>query len=106
MNNDKVISASSDINKAVQASESNSGYWKSFWNAVIEDFIVLLPWKPRILDLGCGFGYQSNLMSSMGANVVGIDINDDFLQKAKDLSSECQFYQKWQNTWIWGILHV
>jgi trans-aconitate methyltransferase len=37
----------------------------------------------RILDLGCGTGYLSNLITESGASVTGIDNSPDMINKAK-----------------------
>ena len=51
-----------------------------------EDLINLLqPVKgERILDLGCGTGYLSNLIAASGAIVTGIDSSADMISKAKE----------------------
>lgn len=36
----------------------------------------------RILDLACGYGRHSNILSEIGCNVVGIDNNNDFINIA------------------------
>ena len=38
---------------------------------------------PRILDLGCGAGYDSKILSRMGARVVGLDISQKLVKIAK-----------------------
>ena len=35
---------------------------------------------PKILDLGCGAGYDSKILSKLGANVSGIDISEKLIQ--------------------------
>jgi len=37
----------------------------------------------KILDLGCGIGYYSNLMSNTGAQIIGVDPNKKFIEIAK-----------------------
>lgn len=37
----------------------------------------------RILDLGCGDGYYSRLMAEAGADVVGVDFSQEFIDLAK-----------------------
>jgi ubiquinone/menaquinone biosynthesis C-methylase UbiE len=41
-----------------------------------------VPVQERVLDVGCGTGFQSFLYASVGAEVVGIDIAGDLVQKA------------------------
>lgn len=39
-----------------------------------------------ILDLACGSGFFSNILSEMGASVVGVDLGNDLIKTAKDNS--------------------
>jgi len=50
-----------------------------------EDLVHLLNPKPgeRILDLGCGTGYLTNIIAESGAKVIGIDNSADMIAKAK-----------------------
>jgi trans-aconitate methyltransferase len=58
-----------------------------------EDLVDLL--KPhageRILDLGCGTGYLTNVIASSGASVVGIDNSIEMITKAKEEYSQLDF---------------
>jgi ubiquinone/menaquinone biosynthesis C-methylase UbiE len=47
--------------------------------------VELLEMKPpaKVLDLGCGVGFSTNLLRKMGFEVVGIDINPLMIEKAK-----------------------
>lgn len=38
----------------------------------------------KILDLGCGVGYYSKILLDNGAEVIGIDPNEDYIEKAKN----------------------
>ena len=38
---------------------------------------------PKFLDLGCGAGYDSKIMSKLGARVTGIDISEKLIDIAK-----------------------
>lgn len=78
--------------EVLRSLERNDGYYKTLWNAVIDDFLPMLPDNPRILDLGCGPGGQSRIMTSKGADVVGIDIDEGMLTIARELSPEGSFY--------------
>lgn len=42
----------------------------------------------RVLDYGSGYGYQSVAMAKLGANVVGIDLVEDWLQMARQHALE------------------
>lgn len=46
--------------------------------------------QPRILDIGCGCGMQSILMSILGAEVVAVDINPEAINVCKQ---RCEFYE-------------
>ena len=37
----------------------------------------------KVLDLGCGVGFSTNLLREMGFEVIGIDINPLMIEKAK-----------------------
>jgi SAM-dependent methyltransferase len=41
----------------------------------------------RILDVGCGPGFYSNFLASLGANVIGIDPNPEYIKIANTNSS-------------------
>lgn len=47
---------------------------------------------PKILDLGCGAGYDSKILKNLGAKVVGIDISDKLIEIAKKEVPECKFF--------------
>jgi 2-polyprenyl-3-methyl-5-hydroxy-6-metoxy-1,4-benzoquinol methylase len=46
---------------------------------------------PRILDAGCGAGYESMRLASLGAEVVGIDISDESVKIARAKNPDCRF---------------
>lgn len=47
--------------------------------------VELLEMKPpaKVLDLGCGAGFSTNLLREVGFEVIGIDINPLMIEKAK-----------------------
>ena len=47
---------------------------------------------PKILDLGCGAGYDAKILAKMGSRVVGIDFSDKLINIAKDQVSTCKFF--------------
>ena len=49
--------------------------------------LKLLP-SDRILDFGCGVGWLSRFLYSMGCEVVGVDVSNVAITKAKELSAE------------------
>lgn len=50
-----------------------------------EDLVDILAPQPgeNILDLGCGTGYLTHLISESGANVIGIDNSKEMIEKAQ-----------------------
>ncbi len=58
----------------------------------LQEFIGLFPKAPRILDYGCGTGHESMRLSSLGAQVVGIDFSEKCIQTAKLRTPQCAFY--------------
>ncbi len=57
----------------------------------IREFLSLMPSKPRILDLGCGPGYESMRLNQEGAEVLGIDFSDENIRIAKERCKSCRF---------------
>jgi SAM-dependent methyltransferase len=57
----------------------------------IKEFLSLMPSKPRILDLGCGSGYESMRLSNEGAEVLGIDFSEENIRIARERCENCQF---------------
>lgn len=52
-----------------------------------------MPKQPKVLDLGCGAGYESRRLHNLGASVVGIDISEKSLSIAKERNPEIKFYK-------------
>lgn len=46
---------------------------------------------PRILDIGCGAGYDAKILNRLGAKVLGIDISDKLIEIAKKKVATCRF---------------
>ncbi len=57
----------------------------------IREFLSLMPSKPRILDLGCGPGYESMRLNQEGAEVLGIDFSEENIRIAKERCKSCRF---------------
>ena len=57
----------------------------------IEEFVSLLPENPKVLDLGCGPGYESMRLMKAGAQVVGVDFSEESIRIAKERCPEAQF---------------
>ena len=47
---------------------------------------------PKLLDLGCGAGYDAKILAKMGSRVVGIDFSEKLINIAKDQVSTCKFF--------------
>ena len=47
---------------------------------------------PKMLDLGCGAGYDSKILSKAGARVVGVDISEKLIDIAKEEVPQCKFF--------------
>jgi 2-polyprenyl-3-methyl-5-hydroxy-6-metoxy-1,4-benzoquinol methylase len=56
-----------------------------------QDFMTLLPTRPRILDFGCGPGYEAMRLHDLGADVVGIDISAKSIEIARLKNPACEF---------------
>ena len=47
--------------------------------------------NPRILDTGCGAGYDAKILETLGARVLGIDISEKLVSIAKNKVKSCRF---------------
>lgn len=68
--------------------KNNTGLIEKFCNC----FSSVGTTKPRILDAGCGMGYDSKIASEHGANVVGIDLSENMINIAKQNVKNCKFF--------------
>ena len=57
----------------------------------IKEFLSLMPPQPRVLDLGCGPGYESMRLYNEGAEVLGIDFSEENIRIAKERCNSCKF---------------
>jgi ubiquinone/menaquinone biosynthesis C-methylase UbiE len=64
-----------------------SDLWYSWFfsrlHYIIANKIIYKVFKNKVLDIGCGTGFQSYLYSAAGYDVIGIDIADELLEIAK-----------------------
>jgi predicted TPR repeat methyltransferase len=58
---------------------------------VLKYFISLLPQSPKILDLGCGAGYESMRLRHLGASVTGVDYSEEPIKIARQKNPDCRF---------------
>jgi len=61
--------------------------------AQINDFVRFLKPKSRVLDAGCGFGRDTNLLTQKGLNVVGLDLSSGLIQIAKKKLPQINFIE-------------
>jgi len=47
--------------------------------------------KPKILDVGCGIGYESKILSDFGAKVTGMDFSETAINLAKQKVEKVNF---------------
>jgi len=57
----------------------------------LEEFVGLLPEHPRVLDLGCGGGYESMRLTIAGARVVGVDFSEESIRIAQERCPDADF---------------
>ena len=60
--------------------EHDKPYLKGYEKVVIEKYFTS---NMKILDLGCGAGRTSKILSDMGCRVIGVDISDNLIDLAK-----------------------
>ncbi|MCL2198819.1 MAG: class I SAM-dependent methyltransferase [Defluviitaleaceae bacterium] len=71
--------------------------WAETWYSddtmlpLLKKFIGMFDATPRILDAGCGAGYESMRLANLGAEVVGIDISEESLNIARMENPNCRF---------------
>ncbi len=70
---------------------ANDWYSNNILLPSIQEFLSLMNLKPRILDLGCGPGYESMRLHNEGAEVFGIDFSEESIKIAKERCEGCQF---------------
>ena len=76
--------------------------WSEYWlkerenSKVVQTFYELYSRagtnNPRVLDVGSGLGYDSFLLSKLGASVVGVDFSEKSVEVAKKNAPNCEFF--------------
>jgi len=66
-------------------------YGNTILMPTIAEFVSMLPEKPRVLDLGCGCGYESMRLASAGAEVIGLDFSRESIRIARERCGRCRF---------------
>ena len=81
--------------------ETASGWSNEFYeekvnkeviNKFVGCFIDAGTMAPRILDLGCGVGYDSKTLVEFGAKPVGVDLSEKSIEIAKQNVQNCKFF--------------
>ena len=65
---------------------------KNIIRKYIECFVDGGTVKPKVLDLGCGVGYDSKILTELGAKVVGVDLSEKSIEIAKHNVSNAKFF--------------
>src|SRR5687768_2838518 len=55
------------------------------------EFVNSLSRGKRVLDLGCGPGHYSGLLSELGADVTGLDYSNAMVVKAREVAAMAKF---------------
>jgi SAM-dependent methyltransferase len=58
----------------------------------LKEFMSLFEDRPRILDLCCGAGYESQRMQKLGGDIIGIDFSENSIDIAKERNRGIEFY--------------
>jgi len=58
---------------------------------VLKQFVLLLPPSPKVLDLGCGAGYESMRLQHLGAVVTGVDYSEEPIKIARERNPDSRF---------------
>ncbi|MBS3781624.1 MAG: methyltransferase domain-containing protein [Candidatus Thermoplasmatota archaeon] len=64
---------------------------REFQEKMLDRTLSFLPPSPRIIDLGCGDGRDTQYLQEKGADVVGIDISRGMIDLARKKYTECAF---------------
>ncbi len=75
--------------KIYASSQENSEFALANKRVVTERFTNLH--GKTVLDLGCGYGWYTDFLSSVGANVIGCDGSKEMLELAKEKYPSCTF---------------
>lgn len=65
---------------------------ESIPNQEINEFISHLPFKAKVLDIGCGSGRDAAIFCRNGLKVIGIDFSSNMMKIAKKTAPEAQFH--------------
>lgn len=58
---------------------------------LLQTFLSFFQRRPRILDAGCGAGYESMRLAKLGAEVVGVDFSEKSIRIARSRNPSLRF---------------
>lgn len=64
---------------------------REFQEKMLDRTLDFMPSNPRIIDLGCGDGRDTEHLRKKGADVVGIDLSNAMIDLARKKYPECAF---------------
>ncbi|MGM0405560.1 MAG: class I SAM-dependent DNA methyltransferase, partial [Thermoplasmatota archaeon] len=67
---------------------------REFQEKMIDITLKYLPKKPRVIDLGCGDGRDTNYLHQKGADVVGIDLSQGMINLARQNHPKIAFFKQ------------
>ena len=85
------MSSVRDFYDATARLTADEWYGNTVLLPTLRQFMSLLPHRPRVLDLGCGPGYESGRLASLGAEILGIDISPECIKIARERNPGCEF---------------
>ena len=62
---------------------TNQQSWRN-WESYLK--VISFGYSDTILDLGCGTGHVASIMAEGALKVIGVDVNTDLLDKAKEIN--------------------
>jgi len=86
-----------DIKGIKEYCDATANEWAEKWYGnetmlpLLQKFVDLYAVRPRILDAGCGAGYESMRLFNLGADVVGVDISEESIKIARSRNPKCLF---------------
>ena len=85
-----IINNLNTYNELAQKYEKLANVRLNFNKILINDFAKYIEGK-EILDIGCAIGIDTNILSSLGFKVIGIDISSEMLKYAKKRNPQIDF---------------
>lgn len=67
---------------------------RDFQEKMIDTTLNYIPKNPRVLDLGCGDGRDSNYFYRKGVDVVGIDLSEGMIALAREKYPDVAFFKE------------